>query len=114
MTAPHILILDADILVRTPLAEYLRECGYLVVEATSAVEAQALLTDKTLPVDIVLADMAAGDQSGFTLSKWIRLHFPDIRVVLAGSVQSSVEKAAGLCEEGPHSFRAISKRWLTI
>jgi DNA-binding response OmpR family regulator len=105
VTATHILIVDADILVRTPLADYLRECGYQVIEAASVVEAQTLLQEKSALIDIVLADMGAGDQSGFALATWVRRHFTDIRVVLAGSVTASVEKAAGLCEEGP----ALSK-----
>ena len=32
MNDPCILIVERDLLVRTPLAEYLRECGYLVLE----------------------------------------------------------------------------------
>ena len=35
-----ILILEADVLVRQPLAAYLRECGYRVLEAASADEAR--------------------------------------------------------------------------
>jgi hypothetical protein len=31
MSDPCILIVEQDLLVRTPLAEYLRECGYLAV-----------------------------------------------------------------------------------
>ena len=105
MTTPHILIIDADILVRAPLAEYLRECGYLVMEAVDSVEAQALLADKPSAVDIVLADVGGEERSGFALAKWIRERFPDIRVILAGSVAGSVEKAARLCDDGP----ALSK-----
>ncbi len=105
MNAPHILIVDADILVRTPLAEYLRECGYTVMEAVDSIEAQALLTDKPSAVDLVLADVGGEDRSGFALAKWIRERFPDIRVILAGSIAGSVEKAVGLCEDGP----ALSK-----
>lgn len=105
MTTPHVLVVDADILVRTPLAEYLRECGYLVIEAAGSVEAQALLTEKPSVVDIVLADVGGEDRSGFALAKWIRERLPDIRVVLAGSIAGSVEKAAGLCEDSP----ALSK-----
>ena len=105
MTTPHILIIDADILVRAPLAEYLRECGYLVMEAVDSVEAQTLLADKPSAVDIVLADVGGEERSGFALAKWIRERFPDIRVILAGSVAGSVEKAARLCDDGP----ALSK-----
>ena len=105
MTTPHILIIDADILVRAPLAEYLRECGYLVMEAVDSVEAQTLLAHKPSAVDIVLADVVGEERSGFALAKWIRERFSDIRVILAGSIAGSVEKAAKLCDDGP----ALSK-----
>jgi DNA-binding response OmpR family regulator len=105
VTTPHILIVDADILVRAPLAQYLRECGYLVLEAVDNAEAQALLADKPSVVDIVLADVGDDEHSGFALAKWVRERFPDIRVILAGSIAGSVEKAASLCDDGP----ALSK-----
>ncbi|WEY37707.1 response regulator [Paraburkholderia sp. SUR17] len=102
---PHVLIVDADILVRAPLAEYLRQCGYLVIEANDSVEARTLISERPSAIDIVLADVAGEDRNGFALAKWIRERFPDIRVVLAGSIAGSVERAARLCEDGP----AISK-----
>jgi CheY-like chemotaxis protein len=75
------------------------------MEAVDSVEAQALLTDKPSAVDIVLADIGDEERSGFMLAKSIRERFPDIRVILTGSIAGSVEKAARLCDEGP----ALSK-----
>jgi hypothetical protein len=43
MRDPCILIVEQDVFVRTPLAEYHRECGYLVLEASSAGEANRTL-----------------------------------------------------------------------
>ncbi|WP_322032879.1 response regulator [Paraburkholderia sp. J76] len=105
MTTPHILIVDADILARAPLAAYLREWGYLVLEATDLQEAGILLTGNASPIDIVLADMGSEERSGFALATWIRDRFPGTRMVLAASIAGSVEKAARLCEDGP----ALSK-----
>jgi DNA-binding response OmpR family regulator len=101
----RILIVDADVLVRTPLAEYLRECGYQVLEAANALEAKELLNDNARPIDIVLADVGTGDESGFVLARWIREHLPGLRVLLAGTIVASVEKAGDLCKDGP----ALSK-----
>jgi DNA-binding response OmpR family regulator len=56
MSDPCILIVEQDLLVRTPLAEYLRECGYLVLEASSIGDARTLLEDGSRRVDIVLAE----------------------------------------------------------
>jgi DNA-binding response OmpR family regulator len=103
--AASILVVDSDVLVRTPLAEYLRECGYRVFEAGDASEAEVLLNDETRQIDIVLADVDTGDESGFALARWIRDSFPAMRVVLAGTILASVEKAGDICRDGP----ALSK-----
>jgi DNA-binding NtrC family response regulator len=96
---PCILLVEPDILVRHPLAEYLRECGFRVCEALAAIEAKTLLQDDNLRVDIALID-AAGN-GGFALANWMRAHHPDIEIVLAGTIAKAVEKAGDLCEEGP-------------
>ena len=50
-----ILVVENDVLIRMPLAEYLRECGYRVFEAADVAEAKAVLNADT-PVDLVFAD----------------------------------------------------------
>lgn len=97
-----ILIVEADILVRSPLADYLRECGYRVLEAVDGLEARKILADTASgAVDIVLANTAANGDNGFALASWIRANFPDIEVALAGTVTKAAEKASDLCEDGP-------------
>lgn len=105
MSGSRILLVDADILVRTPLANYLRECGYQVIEAADASEAQVLLKDTPQSIDIVLVDAGTGNESGFVLARWIREHFPGLRVILAGTIVRATEKAGDLCQDGP----ALSK-----
>jgi DNA-binding NtrC family response regulator len=105
MSNPCILIVEADILVRHPLAEYLRECGYDVLEASSAQEARRLLEYCMTAVDIVLADTEASG-GGFALATWIRKNHPAIEVILASTVAKAAEKAGDLCREGPAPSRA--------
>lgn len=96
-----ILIVDRDVLVRTSLAQYLRDCGYAVVEAANAEEAVALLRRDTA-VDVVLSDVAMpGALDGFGLAKWIRTHRPQTKIILAGTVLRSIDAAHDLCDEGP-------------
>lgn len=64
----------------------------------AAVEAQALLQDAQLPVDIALIN-ATGD-SGFALANWMRAYHPDIEIILAGTVTNAVKKAGELCADG--------------
>lgn len=99
MEQPCILLVEPDILVRQPLAEYLRDCGYRVLEATDEVEARTLIETGPAKVDVVLAD--ATEPGIFALARWIREAHPAVRVILAGTVARATEWAGDLCEEGP-------------
>lgn len=94
-----LLVVEADILARAPLAAYLRECGFKVVEAASALEARMLVVDEVLAIDIVLAEIGEPARDGFALASWIRQREPGIQILLAGSVEVAAKKAGDLCEE---------------
>ena len=106
MSDPCILIVEEDLLVRTPLAEYLRECGYLVLEASSTADARTLLEDGSRRVDIVLAEVKSGEAS-FALASWVRTHLPNTQVVLAGTIATATKKAGDICREGPAPLQAL-------
>jgi DNA-binding response OmpR family regulator len=96
---PRLLIVESDILVRHALAEYLRECGYVVVEAANGNEARGLLGSPDLTIDLVLADANAPDESGFVLRAWIVTNCPGVEVFLAGTVETAAATAGDLCEQ---------------
>lgn len=97
-----LLIAEPDVLVRTALAAYLRDCGYLVLEAGDGGEALTLLQNANLSIDLVLAAVdLGGSTSGFILAQWARSHMPNVKVLLAGSVEKSAAAAAELCDQGP-------------
>ena len=101
-----ILVVDTDVVVRHVIADYLRSCGYEVLEAASGAEAAALLDAGGKRIDLVLADAAAtGDREGFALSQWMRAAHPDVDIILAGSPEKTAAQAAQLCDDGP----AVSK-----
>lgn len=85
-----------------PIAQYLRDCGYRVIEAVSADEAMAVLLHRETSIDIVFSDIEMpGSVDGFGLAKWVREHRSGLDVILAGTVPRSVDAAKELCEEGP-------------
>jgi DNA-binding NtrC family response regulator len=97
-----ILIVEDDILVRMPIAQYLRDCGYKVIEASNSDEAMQVLLHRETSVDVVFSDIEMpGAVDGFGLAKWIRQHRPGLDVLLAGTVPRAVENAKDLCEQGP-------------
>jgi CheY-like chemotaxis protein len=109
---PCVMLVEPDLLIRTPLAQYLRDCGFHVVEAFNAAEARAILTNAVIGIDIILMDAAASGlgadepgENGFHFAAWIRAHHPDIAVILGGNTERTAAKAGQLCEQGP----ALSK-----
>ena len=101
-----ILIIDGDVLIRHALADYLRNCGYIVIEATSTDEAKIVLDEDTLAVDAILADAEApGTLNAFEFRAWALRRRPATQMVLAGSFEAAAHKAADLCEDGPHLGR---------
>src|SRR5271165_6660591 len=46
-------MVEPDVLVRQPIAEYLRECGYKVVETGNTDEALLVVNARTMTIDIV-------------------------------------------------------------
>lgn len=96
-----LLLVEGDVAVRTPLAQYLRECGFQVFEAADAEEARRILANSGIRVDMILADAEAIGESGFAFAAWVRTNHPGIDVVLAGTVAKAAEKAGDICAEGP-------------
>jgi CheY-like chemotaxis protein len=100
------LIVDSEIVVRHALADYLRQCGYRVVEAATTDEAMLALAEASLSIDIVFCDISVkGSRSGFELATWVRQNRPELEVRLAASVEGAAKEAATLCESGPHEAR---------
>ena len=101
MTDVVVVVAD-EILIRMVIADYLRGCGYRVIEAASADEAMVILQHKELEVDVVFSDIdMPGSMDGFELSKWLRANRPGVDVILAGSVARAADAAGELCDSGP-------------
>jgi CheY-like chemotaxis protein len=97
-----ILVLDNDVLFRMPLCDYLRACGYRVLEAANTHEAQTVLEKWDIPIDVVLTDIElSGELNGFAFASWVRSVRPDVQIVFAGTPERAAQAAAALCEQGP-------------
>jgi len=98
---PTVLVVVDEVLVRMALSDYLRECGYNVVETSDAQEAIEVMTSD-VAVDVAFSDIVMpGSLDGFGLAQWIRRERPDIKVVLSSGVARSAKAAGELCEHGP-------------
>jgi CheY-like chemotaxis protein len=95
-----ILVVEDEVLIRMAVAGYLRDCGYRVLEAGTADEAQTILGSGET-VDILFADVDLGaGASGFVLASWVRQEYPAVRILLTSGVTRMAEKADDLCD-GP-------------
>jgi len=100
-SALSILVVEPDVLVRTAIAQYLRDCGHKVIEGTAAQDVWTALETPTR-VDVVFSEVQLpGEIDGFSLARRIRQTHPDIDVILTSSVVGAVEKSKELCDEGP-------------
>jgi CheY-like chemotaxis protein len=101
-TIRTVLILDGDALVRMPVVQFLRDCGYRVVEAASTDEAVVILQKTDIPVDVVLSEInIPGAMNGFGFAQWARSVRPELQILLAGTPGRTVQNAAEPCEVGP-------------
>lgn len=92
-----ILIVEDDVLVRTALADYLRKCGYRIIQASNEEEARIVLGERDIPVHVLFNAIHS-----FELTAWTRKQRPDLQVITAGNLEKAAHAASDLCEEGPH------------
>lgn len=105
-TPAGVLLVDGEVLARHELAEYLRHCGYHVIEASTTDEARTVLSELPHQVQAVLCSVdALGDMNAFRLARWIRSERPGVPVLLAGNHDKAADAVGELCDEGPELGR---------
>jgi CheY-like chemotaxis protein len=98
---PTVLVVEDEVLIRMATADYLRGCGYRVVEAGSGDQAVAVL-NTDISVDVVFTDVSMpGTLNGFALAQWVHRQRPGVRVILTSGVTRTAQEAQDLCAYGP-------------
>jgi CheY-like chemotaxis protein len=99
---PAVLVVEDEVLIRLVIADYLRECGFKVYEAATALEAIEILESDKAAIDLVFSDVRLpGEMSGFTLAQWVRTNRPGVPIVLTSGDARKSEAAKELCENEP-------------
>lgn len=102
LKTPTVIVVEDDFLVRLAIADYLRECGFGVIECSSASEAVSVFKSTSFHVDVVFTDVQMpGNLDGFGLAQWIRTNKPDVKVICTSGVARKAEDAVALCGDGP-------------
>jgi DNA-binding response OmpR family regulator len=95
------MVVDADILARMAIADYLRDCGYKVIEAISGTDVHTVLAADH-PVDVLLIDVVLhASEDGFAVGRAVRAQHPEIEIIMTTSTGKLAEKAGELCDDGP-------------
>ena len=96
---PTVLIVEDEVLSRLAMAEYLRECGFHVIEAASGVEAQQLVL-AGLKVDLVFSDITMpGGVDGIDLALWLMVQCESTKVILTSGLPDALTKAQSACDQ---------------
>lgn len=113
--AHTVLVVEDDGMVRMPIVEYLRDCGYTVLEAGDAAEAiDAVVADGR--VSLVFSDVRMpGALDGFGLAEWVRAHHPEIPVLLTSGYNNSRSLSADVASgvkliEKPYSQAHVARQ----
>ena len=103
-----VLIVEDEVLIRLVISEYLRDCGYRVIEAANADEALVVLKQEELVIDIVLSDVEMpGSMDGFGLARWIREHRTGLDVNSSGEPQARRRSCRRFVRRGTRPCQAI-------
>jgi DNA-binding NtrC family response regulator len=87
-----VLIVEDEFLVRWAAAEFLRERGYTVIEATNVADAISIFELGT-HVDIVFSDInMPGEQTGHALAEWLDRHHPNVSLLLTSGSAAEADK----------------------
>ena len=106
--AATILAVDDDPLVLATAVDMLTDLGLNVVTATSGAEALALLESRTF--DLVLTDHAMPHMTGAQLIQKIKLHSPDLPVILATGYAELPFELSNFVRLGkPYSLAELSR-----
>jgi CheY-like chemotaxis protein len=97
-----VLVVDDEVIARMVISEYLRDCGYKVIEAADVAEALHILKQVEIDIAVVLCGIGnAGAAGGFALAQWLRSNRPGVEIILAGNHARAANAAGELCEDGP-------------
>jgi DNA-binding NtrC family response regulator len=105
-SAPSVLVVDDEALIRWSLAETLGERGYAVTEAGDARMAVAAIENAEEPFDVVLLDYRLPDSADLRLLEKVRHLAPSSQVIMI-TAHNSPELALGAAALG--AYRVISK-----
>jgi CheY-like chemotaxis protein len=95
-------VAEDELLIRMAIVDHLQGCGFKVLEAATAEEAEAIFRSGAL-IDAVFSDInMPRNHDGILLAHWLDKHHPDIPVVLTSGAAEAHAAAVSACGSVRH------------
>jgi 4-amino-4-deoxy-L-arabinose transferase-like glycosyltransferase len=88
-----LLFVEDEPAIRAPASEFLEQCGHRVLIAANGREAQAVLAESNLPVDLVVTDVVMPETGGGGLAEFICGTFPRTRILFMSEYAGRIDNA---------------------
>lgn len=99
---PVVLVAEDEPLIRMAIVDHLQGCGFKVLEAATAEQAETIFRNGAL-IDVVFSDVnMPRDHDGIVLAQWIEKHHPDVPVVLTSGAAEAHAAAVSACGSVRH------------
>lgn len=110
-----VLIVDDEPSVRAPIARYLKNSGYYVLEAHDGEDALGVMQEYHSPIHLVVTDINMPEMNGKELTELLRGWYPALRVLYISGVSSAGLGSVGIHDDGtgflpkPFSMHKLSE-----
>ena len=110
-----VLVAEDEVLIRSWVADHLRDCGWNVLEAGSGAEARSLfLAGGSINVLFSAVQMSAATD-GIELASWVHDNYPDVHVLLTSGVAAMAGIPTEVCPQAstfrkPYEREAVGAR----
>lgn len=118
-SAPTVLVVEDEVLVRLGAAEHLREAGFSVIEAANGEEARSVLM-AGISVDLIFSDITMPKLDGVGLAQWVLVNQVHTPMVLTSGLAKSLRVAEAACPhvkaliQKPYAYETIVDRFRAI
>ncbi|MCU1785846.1 response regulator [Pseudomonas sp. 13B_2.1_Bac1] len=114
-TAPTILVVEDDAIVRMLIVDVLEELEFQVLEAADAEEALKVVEDSSKVIDLMMTDVGLPDMDGKQLATKVRELRPDLPILFASGYAESIDVPEGMQVIGkPFSIDQLRDKVKTI
>jgi DNA-binding NtrC family response regulator len=113
-TPGRVLVVDDELLIRWSISEALSEKGFVVSDAPDGTAALRVLSDGSVPPDVVLLDYRLPDSNDLTLLSKVIALVPRGRVILMTAygapdmLQAAIDRGAFSVVHKPFEMQAIA------